>query len=497
MPAVMEATRTTARNLVRNETPARLRLWSALVVLAATALLVATSLVMARVQDQVRIIGREAAPQAATAADLYFALSDMDAQVTRLLLTGDSDALAGTRVDAQGQYQARSRQVDADLQRSLTTAAGESERAVALDLLDGLAVYHQRVGQTITAAGKTNGQGTAASQPAAGQTAASQPAAGQTPASQPAAGQTPASQPAAGQPAAGQTAPGQTAATGQGSAGKLPPDALGYYTQATNVLHLRLLPAAQQLRDAATTRLDQAYADKRASESTGYTLAVLFGGALLLLLVFLQVWMARRFRRSWNPALLAATALSLVLVFASMIVLGSQAGRMSSARSDDLNPYLALSRLRAVGYDAAADTSRYLVSANLAFYKDDFTAKSACLMSGSCGPGIDDLAGPEALQRWQAYRRDHEKVVSLADTGRSDAAVEALTGIRRGDAAFDFAYFDAAVGTVTDVRKQGFDRALSGAERTLRGWVVIPIVVLGLIILLVPIGVRRRLAEYR
>ncbi len=213
--------------------------------------------------------------------------------------------------------------------------------------------------------------------------------------------------------------------------------------------------------------------------------------------------MARRFRRSWNPALLAATALSLVLVFASMIVLGSQAGRMSSARSDDLNPYLALSRLRAVGYDAAADTSRYLVSANLAFYKDDFTTKSDCLTSAKavaadgCGAGIGELAGPEALQRWQAYQRDHEKVVSLAETGRSEGAVEALTGIRRGDAAFDFAYFDAAVGAVTDVRKEGFDRALSGAESTLRGWVIIPIVVLGLVILLIPIGVRRRLAEYR
>ncbi|WP_221322388.1 hypothetical protein [Actinoplanes sp. L3-i22] len=485
----METTRNTARNLVRNETPARLRLWSALVVLAATALLLATSLVMARVQDQVRIIGREAAPQAATAADLYFALSDMDAQITRLLLTGDSDALAGTRVDAQGSYQERSRQVDADLQRSLTTAAGDAERAVALDLLDGLAVYHQRVGQTITAAAVAGQSATGRPAPAAGQGAA----AGQAAA---AAGQ--------GAVAAGQgtAAAGQEAAAAD-QAGKLPPDALGYYTQATNILHLRLLPAAQQLRDAATSRLDQAYADKRASEATGYTLAILFGGALLVLLVVLQVWMARRFRRSWNPALLAATALSLVVVFAAMIVLSSQAGRMSGARDEDLTPYLALSRLRAVGYDAAADTSRYLVSANLTFYKDDFTAKSDCLTSanpvakGNCGPGIEELAGTEALQRWQAYQRDHEKVVSLADTGRSEGAVEALTGIRRGDAAFDFAYFDAAVGSVTDVRKQGFDRALSGAERTLRGWVIIPIVALGLVILLIPLGVRRRLAEYR
>jgi hypothetical protein len=434
VPAVLELTRNTTRNLVRNETPARLRLWSALVVVAAATLLAATSLVMARVQEQVRVIGREAAPQAATAADLYFALSDMDAQVTRLLLTGDAAALAGTRVDALGAYRERTRQADADLQRSLTTAAGPVERGVALGIMNDLAVYHQRIGQTITAAESASA----------------------------------------------------------GKAGKLPPEALGYYTQATNVLHLRLLPAAQQLRDAATGDLDRAYAEKRSTESTGYTLAVLLGGALLVLLISLQVWLARRFRRSLNPALVVATVLSLLLTLSSIVVLAAQAGQMSAARDDHLTPYLALSRLRAIGFDAAADTSRYLVSGNLSLYKEGFGTKSEALVTE-----IGGLGGGDALQRWQAYQADHGKVVSLADSGRTGEAVDALTGIRRGDAAFDFAYFDAAVGALTDVRKQGFDRELRDAERTLRGWVVIPLVALGLVILLVPLGVRRRLAEYR
>ncbi|WIM94015.1 hypothetical protein ACTOB_006015 [Actinoplanes oblitus] len=443
MPAVLEATRNTARNLVRKETPARLRLWSVLVVLAATALLAATSLVMARVRGEIRVIGREAAPQAATAADLYFALSDMDAQATRLLLTGDADALAGTRVDALGAYRERSHQVDADLEQVL--AAGAADRTVVVDLLNGLAVYHQRIGQTITAADRVERR----------------------------------------------------------PAGRLPAEALGYYTQATNVLHQRLLPAAQHLRDAATARLDRAYSGKHATEATGYTLIVLLGGALIALLIMLQIWLARRFRRAMNPALLGATALSLVLALAAMVVLGSQAGRMSAAREEHLTPYLELSRLRAVGYDAAADTSRYVVSANLALYRDDFTGKSECLTSPTfeveyrCGHGLTWLAGSEALRRWEAYRRDHQKVLSLAEAGRTGAAVDALTGIRRGDAAFDFAYFDAAVGAVTDVRKQGFARELRAAERTLRGWVVLPVLVLALVILLVPLGVRRRLAEYR
>ncbi|MBM2622694.1 hypothetical protein JIG36_45065 [Actinoplanes sp. LDG1-06] len=192
MPAVMEATRTIVRRAARPETPARLRLWVIVTILVAAALLVSACLVMARVQQQVRVIGDEAAPQAANAADLYFALSDMDAQVARLVLTSGRDELAAGRIDALGAYQQRGRQVDTDLQVALTTAGGEAERAIVLDLLHGLGVYRERVWQALTAG----------------------------------------------------------------------PAAAGYYTQATNVLHLDLLPAATRLREVSEDRLERAYGER-------------------------------------------------------------------------------------------------------------------------------------------------------------------------------------------------------------------------------------------
>jgi hypothetical protein len=75
--------------------------------------------------------------------------------------------------------------------------------------------------------------------------------------------------------------------------------------------------------------------------------------------------------------------------------------------------------------------------------------------------------------------------------------VGALTGIRRGDAAFDFSYFDAAVGEIAAERRQSYDEALRDAETLLRGWRVIPLAAMGLVMTLVPLAVRRRLAEYR
>ncbi|WP_238547300.1 hypothetical protein [Actinoplanes friuliensis] len=409
-----------------NKTPVRLRLWASAVVVTAVALLASTSLLMGRVQQQVRVIGEEAAPQAATAADLYFALSDLDAQVARMLLIRD-----GGQIDALGTYRERSLQVDADLQRSLTTATGDAERAIVLDLLNQLAVYRQWVWQTLTA------QSQGPPQPP----------------------------------------------------GKLPPDALGYYTQATNVLHLELLPTAQRLRDAGEMRLDRAYAGKRSTQVWGVVLTVVLGAGLVVLLLALQVWMARRFRRVLNPALAAATVLTAVLAAAAGLVFVRQAQELGAARDDSLRPYLALSQARALSYDAAADTSRYLISANLPLYRDDFARKSERL--------VDAVADKQVVDRWLAYERGHEKVVALAGAGRTGAAIDTLTGIRRGDAAFDFSYFDAAVDEIAAGHKRDFDRSLGDTERLLAGWTLIPVLLLGLVILLVPLGVRRRLNEYR
>jgi hypothetical protein len=398
------------------------------VVVLAVALLAATSLLMARMQGQVRIIGAEAAPQASTAADLYFALSDLDAQVARLVLIGRTPALAGSRIDALGTYQQRSRQIDADLQRALTTGTTTADRATVLALMNQLAVYRQWTWQAMAVESQ---------------------------------------------------APPQPPGT-------LPPAALGYYTQATNVMHLDLLPAAQRLRDSGQDRVDRAYTAERVTETLGIVLAVLLGGALVALLVGLQMWLARRFRRMVNPALVLATLITLGLMVAAGVVFAVDGSRLRAARADSLSPYLALSRSQAIAYDAAADTSRYLISGNLAYYREDFARKSDQV-----------VVDPGMLDRWRAYQRDHERIVALADAGQVAAAVDSLTGIRRGDAAFDFSYFDAAVSTRTAAHRQAFDVSLRDAEGRLTGWTVFPIAAMGLVILLVFVGVRARLREYR
>jgi hypothetical protein len=454
--AVVEARVTSAEPSRWSYTPTRLRLWMAVGMVAAAAVLGVTSVVMSRVQDQVRTIGDDAAPRAAIASDLYFALSDMDAQVARLVLVGNAEAQAGNRIDALTTYGRRSRQIDADLERMLTATTTAQDRRVITEVLGDLAVYRQWTWQALAIVW--------------------------------------------------QAPPGPSSTP--------PPTALGYYSQATNVVHHDLLPGAERLRDASQANLERAYSDQRTTGLWGAVAVVALGGALVVLLVVLQVWLVRRFRRRVNPALLVGTLVTLGLVVSATAVLAVEGDRLTAAQQDSFGPYLALSKAQAISYDAAADTSRYLLSERLPSYRQEFTHKSDCLVNGgSCGtngdqtagglatlaagPDVDPAYAQQVADRWEGYRRTHDRVVALADAGRTAEAIDALTGISRGDAAFDFYYYDTAVSQIAADRRQASDAAFVNARGLLTGWAVVPVVAMGVVLLLVPLGLRSRLSEYR
>ena len=436
--------------------PLRLRIWTAVVILGAVAVLAVTELGMSRVRSQVNVIASQAAPQAATASDLYFALSDLDAQLARLAMIGTSSTFASDRLDALLTYQRRSAEISADLDQATRAATSEADRATIRQLLDQLGQYRELAWQAIAIEGDATDQ----------------------------------------------------------VAGVLPAGAAGYYGRATDLMHFKLLPTAMRLRTSSQDTLSGAYRDQRDTGIVSVLLTVVLGGLLVFALVLFQLRLLSRFRRLVNPALLLATLATLGLVVSASVVFLDETNRLGDAQRDSFGPYLALTQAQAVSYDAAADTSRYLISNNRAYFQEDYQSKSQCLFGGgTCGASGDSLpaglsslaAGPgssqarakEVVDRWSAYQRGHDKVVSLVSSGQVDAAVRTLTGISRGDAAFDFAYYDAAAASIAAGHRQAFEASVADARSELSGWTIIPLVLMLAVVLLALIGVRPRLAEYR
>jgi hypothetical protein len=435
------------RRPLRLTTPLRLRLWTASALTGAALVLIVASSGMARLAGEVEVVGADAAPHAAIASDLYVALSDLDAQVARIILIDDSDTLSSSGIDALQTYQQRSAQIDADLVDALGAATTDTDRGTVRQLTDQLASYRQLAWQAIAAERE------------------------QPP------------QPPGAPPAA----------------------ALGYYTHATGLLHFDLLPTAKRLRESSQARLDSAYAQEETTAVWGTVLTLVLGAGLVVLLGLLQRRLARHYRRLINPGLLLATLATVGLVAAVCFVFTDETSRLHAAQSRDFEPYLALTQAQAVSYDAAADTSRYLLSGNQQYFAQDFAAKSGCLVNGgACSSGGDvlradlgGLAGQQIADRWRAYHNDHEKITGLAGAGQVGAAIDKLTGIRRGDAAFDFFYYDAAISDLAAGHQRSFNNALAGARGEVSGWTWVPVVVMGAAIVLVLFGMRARLAEYR
>ncbi|MGW8765075.1 hypothetical protein ACWGN5_21485 [Streptomyces sp. NPDC055815] len=313
------------------------------------------------------------------------------------------------------------------------------------------------------------------------------------------------------------------------------PDAVENYRTANDLLTQRLLPEARDLVDSTNRQFEDAYEAERSDLGTQGALLTALGATLLAVLVLLQWYLARRFHRMLNPGLLAATACALLAV-----VLGSQALTTTSedlrvARHDAFDSVVALSRARAVAYDANADESRYLLDRDhRAAHEADFLAKSQSLY-GMTGADLPSYASRLA-DTWKAYRTDHEDkrftgefrreldnitfpgeraaaertVEAYAVYQRDDRTIRSLVAAGREKEAVAFciswepgrsnAHFGAwmkALDEVTAVNSRAFDAAADDGRNALTGR--LPWAVGGLLAAaaLAALGLRPRLAEFR
>ncbi|MDV5149165.1 hypothetical protein R1T08_34775 [Streptomyces sp. SBC-4] len=326
--------------------PARLRLLrTAILLLAAAcaALLITAALAASDTRDAVT---GQHAPRTVSASGLNLALNDMDAQAVNSLLA-NGDAGKGRTTVPYGKavqlYDEAREAVSHDLRVLAVVAEGDDTAERTVErLTTDFARYQEFIGRALESDTRTGGK----------------------------------------------------------------PAAIENYRTASDLLTQRLLPEARSLVEADNGRFEDAYADRRSDLAARSALLLALGTALLAVLALLQWYLARRFRRVLNPGLLAATLCALLAVVLGSQALSDTAEQLRVARRDAFDSIVALSRARAIAYDANADESRYLLDKDhRAEHEAAFLAKSQSLygMKGA------DLASYEPLltETWRAYRADH------------------------------------------------------------------------------------------
>ncbi|WP_233525990.1 hypothetical protein [Actinomadura spongiicola] len=464
-------TPTGVARLLPRTVAARVRTLTAVAAVLLVALLAIAWWAIANAREGVRVIGQDAGPQVVATGDLYFQLTDMDAQLANALLIGG--AAGGGRDQALARYDENRQKASAALLKAAKLADERTEDNTARDVLDALGRYERLAGQALL----LDQQSDHASGP-----------------------------------------PSQRV--------------IDLYRQATDLMKLDLLPKAYNLTLDNGTLVRHTYEDKRSAVLTGRTWILVTGVALLAVLTGLQVFLARRFRRLLNVPLAAATLGTLLLVVAGAAMLSGQASHLRKAKQEGFDSMLALSRTRTISNSAAADETRFLLDPGRAdAYEQVYLSKSQTVLYLKAGnldeynaavqkdlsfvPGRAPFLGflgteanrptesderrtqlvdalNKVLKDYQKVQANDRQMRNLVHSGKRAEAVAA-----RGTSAADFTEYDRSLQVLAGIHQKAFDEAVKDGDDGTGGWYTVLPVAGAVIALLVLVGVRPRLAEYR
>jgi hypothetical protein len=467
-PSTPPARRADVARFVRiRSLPGRIRAIAFLSVLAIAAVFTVSWFATADVRDGLRVIGHDAGPQVVATGDLYFALSDMDAQLAAVLLMGRENLGPG-RAEALRVYdQRRSEAHRALLQGSNLARNDPAEQQTARSVLDALGRYEQLAGQAL------------------------------------------------------QLDQRQSHAAGPPS-----PEVGTLYRQATDLMKLDVLPKAYNLTLDNGTTVRRTYESKHSAVLTGRAWVLLAGAILLIVLIGLQAYLAVHFRRLINPVLALATVASVVLIAVTVGLLTSEASRLTKAKRDGFDSVLSLSRARAISNNANADETRYLLDPTLAdTYEQVYLDKSQEILYVPAGnlteyykqldqrldgrSGFMGFLGVEAqhvtlpgqavaldrtLEGYRSVQHDDRYIRSLATTpgGRHAAIVKQI-----GTSADAQDFYDQDLVSLTAIHQKAFADAIRAGDDGLSGWSIGLPAAAVIIAILVLAGVRPRLSEFR
>lgn len=378
--------------------------------------------------------------------DLYFRLNDMDAQAANALLVGFRPTIAvPASVNAQsavGTYETDRQAADRDLQR---IAADPELAGPYARLLDALGEYEARIGEALYI---------------------DQTAPGAQPPAQP------------------------------------PATALSEYQSASTMMHSSILPIASNITSTDGTRVNDQYGSDVSDAHTYAWLSALAALAVVLAALATSRYLARRFRRMIAPALAAAVVVTLAVGACAMATFLHEATQFTIAKRDAFDSINALTRARAVSYDANADESRWLLDRTAELQSSFFSKASQ--IGGFLSTEQNNITFPGEAQGAAATVRDFHAYLEgdgilRADVKRGDlaGAVAFDIGTQAGQSNYRYYQYDQALGHIITINEDAFRSAIADGQSGLGIWAWLPYVAGALLLALIGAALYPRLREYR
>ncbi|WP_328476719.1 hypothetical protein OHA21_22635 [Actinoplanes sp. NBC_00393] len=271
------------------------------------------------------------------------------------------------------------------------------------------------------------------------------------------------------------------------------PVGASYLATASELNRETLQPQAKALLQFAEREVRTGYEEARSSWWLILLLVLIV--ALVIALLRTQTYLSATTRRTFNIPLVAATALTAMLVLTCWAVFSNQRDNLGYAESDGSAPIAALTDVRILVLRERADEALTLAARSGAGpHEEDFQAARQMLTFDD--PALDDVGElmDQARDQHERYVQLHEEIRAKDDGGDYDGAVELAVGQTTSSA------FQVLTATIDDAmadRKGVFETHIQAA-----GWGFGTLIILGPLLalavgVLAVFGLRPRLEEYR
>ena len=294
---------------------------------------------------------------------------------------------------------------------------------------------------------------------------------------------------------------------------------------ANTLMQSTILPATMALDQANFDHLTASFERHIASHTLTLLPFMVFALFTLAAMIGAQWYLKQKTRRSLNTGLFSATVIIGVTLVYAVLTLNGLEKNLTSAKRDAFDSIHALTKTRALAYEANADESLLLIQrghpAAQAQATNSFTQRTAQIMAikpgevanvlaskvkfgGQLGvelanitfPG-EEAAAVNTLKTWAYYMEIDQQIRQLEEAGRRDEALALTLGEKNGQSNWAFAEFDKALCKTIEINQQAFDQSIAKAFNELNWF---PYILLGAVfasIVAVVAGMKPRLDEYR
>ena len=292
------------------------------------------------------------------------------------------------------------------------------------------------------------------------------------------------------------------------------------YTRAHELIDGSLLVEADFVDKANTYVLNDAYDTQAARASSTARLLVVAWAVLLAFLVIVQLVMARKFRRSINPALAVATLVALAAGGFALTRLDASSSDLTAAREESFDAIHVLARARATlvsarqsqgalladparavqaaaGFDAQADrlfrvqgrndVAGIAATGEVPDGAGGYLANVAAVDSAA----VQEGAVSDALVAFGAFLEEDAELRGMATAGDREGAVAFY------DQGTAFRQLADAIDEAQAIDQATFDRRVRDASDAAALVGPLGLVAAGAVLALVLIGTYQRLREYR